>query len=176
MKITANQTGYTLAELLITVGIAAILLATATPSLKEIYFNNTSLSYANDLRVALYRAQNEAVRRNRKVTVQAISSSNQYWQGGWNIYLDTNNDNTIDSSEEVISTYAPSSGNQTLKSKNASFGSAISFDAFGLPLGSAGSTNGEFWICRPDNNAALSRTVKIEFSGFISVTKGATCS
>jgi len=175
MKKTANQTGYTLVELLITVGVAAIMLAVATPSLKEIYVNNTSLSYGNDLRVALYRAQNEAVRRNRKVTVQAKNSSNQFWQGGWDIYLDTNNDNTIGAAEEVISTYVPSSTNQTLKSKNASFGSAISFDAFGLPLGNAGSTNGEFWICRPDNNTTLSRTVKIEFSGFISVTKGATC-
>ena len=37
MKNAANQTGYTLVELLITVGVAAITLAAATPSLKEIY-------------------------------------------------------------------------------------------------------------------------------------------
>ncbi len=175
MKTRLIQTGFTLTELLITVSIAAIMLATAIPSIKEIYLNNTSLSYSNDLRVALYRAQNEAVRRNRKVTVQAKNSNNQFWQGGWDIYLDTDNDNIIDAAEEVISSYIPSSAQQTLKSKNASFGSAISFDAFGLPQGNAVSTNGEFWICRQDNNVTLSRTVRIEFSGFISVTKGATC-
>ena len=176
MKSIPKQTGFTLVEMLITVGIAALLLASAVPSLQEIFYKNSSLSYSNDLRVALYRAQNEAVRRNRKITVQAKTSNNQYWEGGWNIFLDTDNDNTLDAGEELISTYVPRTTNQTLKSKNASFGSAISFDPFGLPLGSSGSTNGEFWICRPDNNSTLSHTVKVDYSGYISVKTGATCS
>jgi len=175
MKITSDQTGYTLVELLVTIGIAAIMLAIAVPSLKEIYDNNVSLSYSSTLRTALYRAQNEAVRRNRIVTIKAKNASNQFWQGGWDIYLDANNNNTIDASEEIISSYIPRNNNQTLKSKNASFGEAISFDPSGIPLGNTGSTNGEFWLCRADNNVTLSRTVKIEFSGFISVIKGATC-
>lgn len=172
----SHQTGFTLAELLITVGVSAILLAAAVPSMKEMYNNNVSLSYSNDLRVALYRAQNEAVRRNRSVTLKAKGTNNDFWQGGWDIYLDTNNNNLIDPvsggtpAEEVISSYVPSTANQTLK--NTTFGGAISFDAFGVP-----ESRGDFWICRPDDTVGtLSRTVTVEFSGFISVAKGATCS
>lgn len=168
MQRTSSQTGFTLLELIITISIAAIMLAMATPSLQEIYHKNSLLSYSSDLRVALYRAQNEAIKRNRIVTVQAKTTSNDYWQGGWDIYLDTDNDSVIDPTEEVISTYIPSNANQTLKT--TSFGNTVTFDASGIP-----ETKGAFWVCRPDNNSTLSKTVNIEFSGFISVVKGATC-
>lgn len=176
MKKSSDQTGFTLIELLITIAIAAIMLAMAAPSLQEIYNNNMLSTYSSDFRMTLYRAQNEAVKRNRRVTVQAKSAVNQVWQGGWDIYIDSNNNNTIDSTEEVLYSYVPSAENYRLTSKNVSFGNAVSFAPSGSPIGNAGSTDGEFWLCRPDNNATLSRTIKIGFSGFISVVEGATCS
>lgn len=169
MKSSLNQSGFTLPELLITIGIAGIMLGLATPFLQEIYYSNHALSYSNDLRVALYRTQNEAIRQNRVIILKPKTATNDYWQGGWNIYRDDNSDNTVDTNE-IISTYIPNNAAYTLKASSSNLATKISFDAFGLP-----SNNGEFWVCRPDNSNTLSHTVKIELSGFISVTKGATC-
>ena len=69
MKRLSNHNSFTLIELLVTISVLAIMLAADTPFLKEIYYNNKSLAYSNDLRNAFYHTQNEAIKRNRTVKI-----------------------------------------------------------------------------------------------------------
>ncbi len=175
MKKKSLSSGLTLVELLVAISIAAILLSAAFPSLKQIYVQSKLLSYSNNLRVTFYRAQNEAIKRNRRITVQPITVNNQYWEEGWNVYLDANNNGTVDSGE-LITTYVFNDNNYTLKSSNTTFASSVSFSPAGLPEGSSGASNGAFWICNTNSALTLSSTVSIAYSGFIAVKEGATCS
>lgn len=72
----ANQTlqshrsyGFTLIELMVTIAVAAILLAIATPSFTSIINSNRLTSASNEMVATLQAARMEAVRRNTAVNV-----------------------------------------------------------------------------------------------------------
>ncbi len=173
-----NQAGFTLVELLITVSIAGIIFAMAVPSFRAIFLNNKTVAYANDFKTALYQAQNEAITRNIRVAIQAKTTANNLWEDGWNIFEDSNENNSYDSaSETLIQTYTPEATNHSLKSSYSSFYTDIAFNAQGEPVTSTGtSSSGEFRLCGPDNDTNKSRTIKVSFSGNITVSEGtSTC-
>lgn len=73
--------GFTLIELMVTIFVAAILLAIAVPSFKHI-IKSTHLSGAsNDLLATLKYARTEAVSRGQQIAVNASSSGQ--WDDGW---------------------------------------------------------------------------------------------
>lgn len=83
MKPTA-QFGFTLIELVITVSIAAIVLAAAIPSFREIIQNNRITAQANELVTAFNLARSEAIKRG--VRARACASTNGTgcaMGGGW---------------------------------------------------------------------------------------------
>ena len=166
---TTIQSGFTLIELLITMAIAAILLAVATPSFQEMLLNNKTSSYASDFKMALYLAQNEAIKRGVQVTIKPKSNASQVWTGGWDIFEDPNSNKTLDSTEEHIKTYIPQDSSFSLKSASAGFGQWIVFSNTGIPQ-----TEGEFRLCRPDSNTHLSQTIALTYAGNIMQKKGTT--
>jgi type IV fimbrial biogenesis protein FimT len=76
-----RQGGFTLAELMVAVGILAILTAVATPSMRDIIDVQRARSGSSDLFTSLMRARSEAVKRNAEVTVTPTDSGN--WALGW---------------------------------------------------------------------------------------------
>ncbi len=178
MNNNATSSGFTLIEMMITLCIAGIMLAVATPSFRAILLKNTTITYTNDFKMALYQAQNEAITRNTRVSIQAKTTTNNLWEDGWNIFEDTNSNNSYDSaSETLIRTYEPTAKNHSLKSSYSSFNTSIGFNSLGEPVTSSGaSSSAEFRLCDPDNNTDLSRTLKVSFSGNITVSEGtSTC-
>jgi len=171
-----NQSGFTLVEMIVTVGIAGIFLSIAIPSFKGLFLRNTTAAYTSDFQIALNHAQNEAIKRNVRVTVEAKTTGNDLWEDGWNIFQDSNQNGNFDTAtEELIYTYTPSSSNHTLKSKTSDFNTDISFNSFGEPITRLGvSSSAEFRLCGPDNSTSLSRTVKASISGNITVTEGSS--
>lgn len=172
-----NQYGYTLVEMMITVSIAGVLLAAAVPAFSTLYSKNTSIAYANDLTSAFFHAQNEAVARNIQVTIKpkTVTSGNNLWQNGWDIFEDKDGDMTQDSGEELISTYTPSSSSYTLNAENSTYNSSLAFNSSGQPIDSSGTlSSGSFRICSPLSDTTLSRTINFTFSGNIAVSKGSS--
>ncbi len=172
-----KQYGYTLVEMMITVAIAGILLAAAVPAFNVLYSKNISISYASDLTTAFFHAQNEAVKRNVQVTIKpkTVTSGNNLWQNGWTIFEDKDEDMTLDSGEELISTYTPSSSSYSLNAENAAYNSSLAFNSSGQPVDSSGTlSSGSFRICNPANDTTLSHTINFTFSGNIAVSKGSS--
>jgi type IV fimbrial biogenesis protein FimT len=64
-----KQRGVTLIELLVTISIAAILLALGVPSMGDFLRSNRVSGATNDLAAMLYLARSEAVKRGANVTV-----------------------------------------------------------------------------------------------------------
>ncbi|MEO7916603.1 MAG: GspH/FimT family pseudopilin [Dokdonella sp.] len=90
--------GFGLIELMVTISIVAILLAVALPSFRTTINSNRASTQANDLIAAINLARNEAISRNRSVTVcaavttsgtpTACGSATQ-WNQGWMVFVDT---------------------------------------------------------------------------------------
>lgn len=92
----ACSRGFTLVELLVTLAVAAILLALATPSLAELLRGNRLAAANNELVTALNVARAEALRRGRPVTVcasadQRSCAASTNWATGWVVFEDTVN-------------------------------------------------------------------------------------
>jgi len=83
-----NNKGFTIMELMITVSIAAIIMATAVPSMQIMNANSRMSSVANDLASDLKKARNMAVVARRNHTFAAVDSSvstNIWGNKGWRV-------------------------------------------------------------------------------------------
>jgi type IV fimbrial biogenesis protein FimT len=91
----ARRNGFSLLELMVTVAIAAILLAVAVPNLRTFMRRNTITSETNDLIGDLQFARSTAVNRRILVAVCAKSSTavscagTNTYENGWLIYIPT---------------------------------------------------------------------------------------
>jgi type IV fimbrial biogenesis protein FimT len=109
-----RQRGYSLLEMLVTVGIAAVVLGVGVPSFREVLANNRMAGAANDLITSIHVARTEAVKR--RGTVSLCGSSN--WDAanpdcdlaggtGWIVFFDADGDVSVDAGDTVVYTHAP---------------------------------------------------------------------
>ncbi len=100
--IIAEERGFTLVELMITLVVVSILLAAAVPYLGDFTRNNRLVSQANDLVSAVQLARSEAVKQSVNTVVcpssdQVSCSGNAAdWQTGWLVFSDFNLDSDLD--------------------------------------------------------------------------------
>jgi type IV fimbrial biogenesis protein FimT len=92
-SLKSTNYGFTLTELLVTIAIAAILLAVATPSLRNIALSNRIQGATAEFQSALSIARAEAIKRggDARVTVVANSKSGTTpnWASGVTVFYDT---------------------------------------------------------------------------------------
>ena len=115
-NLTRNS-GLTLIELLITVAIVGVLIASATPSMTEFIQNNRAVTQVNELHTSLSLARNEAIKRNSNITVCRSSNGTTCsgaWQNGWIVFVDNNFDGSVDDGDQVLSVHGNLTGNNTL--------------------------------------------------------------
>ena len=94
-----NDAGFTLIELIVTVAIAAIVLAIAVPSFQETITSNRLTTFSNTFVASLNLARSEAIKQNRRVTLcsstDGLSCATGGYQQGWIIFIDSNNNATV---------------------------------------------------------------------------------
>jgi type IV fimbrial biogenesis protein FimT len=95
-----SQSGFTLVELMVTLTVAAILLAMSAPSMRDLIQNNRATAYANEMVLAFTIARAEALKRNGPVTVCAAApvdpatgaptgcAADGDWSQGWLVFQD----------------------------------------------------------------------------------------
>jgi len=119
-KTMRRELGFTLTEVMVTLGVAGIVLAMGVPAFRSVMQSNQTVAHSNDLLSALSRARSEAITRGLPVVVcrsinNVCQTSVAYgWEQGWMIFIDTNNNATQDSGEEIIGVHAPFEGKETL--------------------------------------------------------------
>lgn len=92
--------GFTLVELLITIVVVSILLATGVPAFKDFINNNRLTTQANSLAISIQVARSEAVKRGSGAVIcastdQATCSAADDWSTGWIVFSDIGQDGSL---------------------------------------------------------------------------------
>jgi len=108
MQIAARRNlGFTLIELVITVAVVAVLLATAMPAFGSLSQSTKAQTARSTLSAALGTARLAAVSRTSSIVV-CPSRDQQYcgrtteWQHGWLVFVDSDSDGARDAGEELL--------------------------------------------------------------------------
>jgi type IV fimbrial biogenesis protein FimT len=91
-----RASGFTLVELMVTIGVAAILIGLAVPSFEGMARDSYMTTAANDLLVTVQLARSEAIKRHLPVTICHAADPNadqpscggDGWQDGWFAFVD----------------------------------------------------------------------------------------
>lgn len=146
--------GFTLIELLVTIGIAAVLAGLAAPSFRELVANNRLKSHISALQTSLMLARNEAINRKARVVVcksadQASCTADGGWQQGWIVFIDADDDASVDPTETVLQKVEALSGSFILQG-GGNVGDYVSYTSTGAARLKASDTAqfGLFNLCQ----------------------------
>ena len=122
MKNVQHNSGFTLMELVIVMAIISIVAVMTIPNASDYVDNNRLSAAASDMAAALQTARSEAVGRNAPITMCASNAAGnkcrsgfRRWENGWLIFVDQDDDDTIDSGEEVLQFHEALRGNLTMR-------------------------------------------------------------
>ncbi len=165
-----TQTGYTFAEVLVTMGLAAILAVIALPSVQHIILNNKITTKTNDFIRAQSFARSEAIRLggNALVNVEAIDGN---WSKGWQVTCQGSGcEESILATKRFYTNEQTENDNIVVKLYNTSFiVSSIRYNSRGQQLGGLV----KFLVCTqllPPSQIAW-RQVTLRKSGSVSVER-----
>lgn len=157
----SNSFGFTLAELMITVAIFAVLLGIAIPNFDASILNVRLGSYSNDLVASTLLARGEALKRKAVVNLCASSDgatcTDDGWENGWIVAQGTT----------VIQKHAATASGW--KIIEASGTNTLSFQPIGIS-----STPASLKICRATPLGSKERVVSISATGRPAITKTTT--
>jgi type IV fimbrial biogenesis protein FimT len=106
-RLSPRPNGFTAIELLVTIAVAAILMAIAVPSLTQIVRNSELTSITNTLLASINGARSEAMKRGGfAMVVPRGNGSGGTWNNGWVVFVDVKTNNSNNSNN-----YAYQSGN-----------------------------------------------------------------
>ncbi|MEX2320835.1 MAG: GspH/FimT family pseudopilin [Saccharospirillum sp.] len=172
----SSQKGVTLIELMIGIGMLAILVAIAVPNYQLLVKNNRLTSASNELLGVFQVARAEAVRSNRRVVLMLepapVATNNE---GHVMVFVDADRDSVQDAGERQVRTFLLPAGTLTLTAVSGIEGSEtavdrISFQPDGRTLGSANMTVS---VC---DDRGKGKALSLLGSGQARLTGDITCS
>lgn len=169
-----KQCGLTLIELLVTLSIAVILVTIAVPSFQDFFRRNRIESATSDLMGTLSYARSEAIRRGVRVSVCRSNTgtnctTTEPWQSGWIVFTNPNNNNNVDSGEEILRVHQALPERITL---NTDFTNRITYQPDGRITNNVG---GSFFVCY-GGTTANARRIAVIGTGRARIEDASTCS
>ncbi len=170
-----KQNGFTLFELLVALGIAALLVAVGIPNMRAMIMDNRIISEANHFVATINAARSSAVRYQRPAIVCSTAnfdaavptcSGSTDWSNGWIVWVDKNMDATT-TADEVIAVSPPVSGSVSMTSGSAN---RFSYDARGFGTAAADTIS----FC-DDRSGETGRVIRVNAAGRVHIT-AAGCS
>jgi type IV fimbrial biogenesis protein FimT len=145
-----SQSGLTLAELLVTLAVAALLVTGGTAALPRFVQEGRMVTGVNHFATALALARSEAVLRDRRVVLcpsrdRASCGTSRDWTSGWLLFA--SDDTTRDPGEPLLQAGMPMGTGITMHS-----GSGRRHIMF-RPDGSSGGSNAAFTFCDRSHRA-----------------------
>lgn len=161
-----RETGFTLIELMIAVGLTALLMSMAVPAMNLFVSNARQTGAVNDLVSSLHVARSTAITTNARVTVcpsaggancEAVS-----WNQGWIVFRDPDSDQSVDADETIVAT---SDGADGLSFQSAEFGPFLMYRPTGRVMNaSINGSAGQITVC-DDRGASHAKVLIIDLSG-----------
>ncbi|WP_271464068.1 GspH/FimT family pseudopilin [Acidovorax sp. NCPPB 4044] len=172
--------GFTLIELMVTLGIAAILLTLAAPNLSQFQRNSQLTSATNSLVGALNAARAEAMKRGKNTFVVPTGNGNgNQWASGWVVFVDIDRSQTYGAGNDftvleqtALPGFITVAGTGTANESPA----YVMFDSSGYPRQKDGSfSNLTINLSRSDlsgaNQIAETRRIKIVATGRVTTCR-----
>jgi len=167
-----DQSGFTLIELIIVMILVGILVAIGVPSFKSITTSSRMSAESNTLLGDLQYARAEAAREGEPVTVcianttgTACNTASTSWQGGWIIFSDLNDDQTVDSGDAILRVQRAFSGTDTFTSGNTDYSVTFTREGFA----SVGGGSLIVTLHNTPYNEYYSRCLEITQAGMMSI-------
>ena len=158
-----KSSGFTLLELIITVGIIGVVTAIAVPSIGVYIKNDRLTTNINTLVAHLAYARNEAVTRSVQVGLCAsnntTSCAGNNWSLGWILFVDADNNGGFTAGEEILRVKQTLQGSNTLTNSNGG-NSIVIYDNRGFSPNSSGS----FSLC-DDRLTANLKSISLSVTG-----------
>lgn len=139
-----KQNGFTLHELMITLAIIAIALSIATPAFNKTIQETRTKTAALALLDAIETTRSTAVFHNQRTILIA---TNQKWHDGWRLFVDENNNGTIDQNEHIMQMHEPMHSVFTIASDRMESHILFIGTGEGRQLSTGGFLSGNIKIC-----------------------------
>jgi type IV fimbrial biogenesis protein FimT len=109
MAVRSGQraSGFTLPELAVVLGVAAVVLAVAVPDLRDLLQRQRLRAAAADLFGAVNLARAQALARGHKVKLVPRDPQGIDWRTGWTVFADGDGDGLRGPGDEVIAEHGP---------------------------------------------------------------------
>lgn len=161
-----RQSGFTLIELMIAVGLTALLLSMAVPAMDVFVSNGRQTGAINDFVSSMHLARSTAITTNTRVTLCASASGNDCdgtaWTDGWIVFGDPDSDQDVDAGETIVST---ADGVNSLTMVSAEFPLFLLYRPNGRVMNAAvNGSAGEFTVC-DGRGADRAKVMIVELSG-----------
>jgi len=165
------QNGFTVIELMVTVAVAAILVAIAVPAFNSFVLNDRDISQFNSLVASFNYARSEAIKQNLRIGVAVCPSSNgntcsgtAAWSGGWIVL---NQDPRLAGTPQAVIQAVPALAGGNTVTATLSGANGIVFQYNG---GLASSQALAIKICDP-RGSAFAREVEVNATGKVAATQ-----
>lgn len=149
--------GFNLIELMVTLSVATILMTMGVPSMQAAIESGRVSSQINDLLASIQLARSESVKTGRRVvlcksTDMASCASDGGYDQGWIVFVDLDNDATVDTGEPIVRVHGPLAGDHSFAgSDDVTQYVAFTSDGFARTIdGSMQSGTLTLDICRGD--------------------------
>lgn len=166
MPYKKSSQGFSIIELMITIVIAAIVLAVAVPSMMGIITKSSMVSVTNDLVGDLNLARSESARTGSRVVVCPSSNGTSCvgaWQDGRIIFRDLNSDGVLDATDPIVRVRESVDAGKAVLTG----GPQIVFRSSGVATAAA-----TMAVC---HTGYLQRTISVSVVGHITSTPGPNC-
>ena len=124
-KLMTKTRGFTLAELMMTLAVATILVTVGMPSMQDLIRNNRLTAATNLFVSSLNIARSEAIKQGRNATVCVSDTQNSCsgsnWRLGWLAWVDSDQDGNLDFPGEVLRAVEPLANSIQITSAQNSF-------------------------------------------------------
>jgi len=161
-----REKGFTLVEILITLGIATIMLSIAVPGMQSLTMNSKQRGGVNELVSGMHLARSSAITTNSRVTIctsdNGATCSQVGWNKGWIAFVDLDGDGAVDADETVLRAGSELDG---LTVSSSEFANSFVYRPNGRIANAAFNTNsGEFAVC--DKRGSLhGKRIVMDISG-----------
>lgn len=158
----ARSRGFTLIELMVTLGIGALVLSIGIPGFQGMVRDNRMVMHYNQFLAELNNARSEAVKRGVRITMCTRNEAGTEchdapnWEKGWITFTDPNQSGSVDPGETILRVHEPLNGTGTLHSSE----SRISYNSQGIAVG----FHSTFWLC-DDRGSRFARGVVVSGNG-----------